>query len=67
MLTYLAQSRQLLSSCRMLPMTLLDCFIEHGYQADQLAEEGPSAADIARTALSLSGKSRESVLLESFK
>ncbi len=67
MLTYLAQSGQLDGSCRVLPMTLPDRFIEHGSQADQLAEAGLSAADIARTALSLSGKSRESVLLESFK
>ena len=47
-------------------MTLPDRFIEHGSQAAQLAEAGISAVDIARTALSLSGKSREAVLLEKF-
>ena len=48
-------------------MTLPDRFIEHGTQKEQLAEAGISAADIARTALSLSGKSREAVLLENFE
>ena len=65
-LTYLAQTGQLDGRCRVLPMTLPDRFIEHGSQADQLAEAGISAVDIARTALSLSGKSREAVLLEKF-
>lgn len=65
-LTYLAQTGKLDGKCRVVPMTLPDRFIEHGSQADQLAEAGLSAADIARTALSLSGKSREAVLLEKF-
>lgn len=66
MLTYLAQSGQLDGRCRVVPMNLPDRFIEHGTQAQQLAEAGLSAADIARTALSLTGKSREAVLRERF-
>lgn len=65
-LTYLAQTGQLTSKCRMVPMTLPDRFIEHGTQKEQLAEAGLSAEDIARTALSLSGKPREKVLMEKF-
>lgn len=66
-LTYLAQTGRLDGRCRVVPMTLPDRFIEHGAQKEQLAEAGISAADIARTALSLSGKSREAVLLENFE
>lgn len=65
-MTYLAQTGALDGRCRVVPMTLPDRFIEHGTQKEQLAEAGLSAADIARTALSLSGKPREKVLMESF-
>ena len=43
------------------PMTLPDRFIEHGGQADQLAEAGLSASHIAATALTLLGRRKDSV------
>lgn len=45
------------------PMTLPDRFIEHGSQADQLAEAGLSASHIAATALTLLGRKKDSVAL----
>ena len=45
------------------PMTLPDRFIEHGGQADQLAEAGLSASHIAATALTLLGRKKDSVAL----
>ena len=66
MLTYLAQAGHLNGKCRIYPMYLPDRFIEHGTQKEQMSEAGISAVDIARTALSLAGKSREAVLLEKF-
>jgi 1-deoxy-D-xylulose-5-phosphate synthase len=38
------------------PMTLPDRFIDHGTQAQQLADAGIDSAHIARTVLSLLGK-----------
>jgi 1-deoxy-D-xylulose-5-phosphate synthase len=43
------------------PMTLPDRYIEHGTQAEQLAEAGLTAKHIAATALTVLGKKRESV------
>lgn len=45
------------------PMTLPDRFIDHGGQADQLAEAGLSLNHIAATALTVLGKPRDSVVL----
>lgn len=45
------------------PMTLPDRFIEHGGQADQLAEAGLSASHIAATVLTLLGRRKDSVAL----
>lgn len=42
------------------PMTLPDRYIEHGTQAEQLAEAGLTASHIAATALSVLGVKRES-------
>jgi 1-deoxy-D-xylulose-5-phosphate synthase len=43
------------------PMTMPDRFIDHGSQAQQLADAGLDAAHIARTVLSLLGKKAHSL------
>jgi 1-deoxy-D-xylulose-5-phosphate synthase len=43
-------------SLKFRPMTMPDRFIEHGTQAQQLADAGLDAAHVARTVLSLMGK-----------
>ncbi len=46
-----------------IPLPLSHRFIDHGGQADQLAEAGLSVNHIAATALTVLGKPRDSVVL----
>ena len=48
-------------SLKFRPMTLPDRYIEHGTQAEQLAEAGLTASHIAATALSVLGKKKNLV------
>ena len=63
MLHNLALEGLLDGGLKLRPMTLPDRFIEHGSQADQLAEAGLSASHIAATALTLLGRKKDSVAL----
>jgi len=45
------------------PMTLPDRYIEHGTQAQQIAEAGLSASHIAATSLALLGMKRDVAVL----
>lgn len=60
---FLALEGLLDGSLKFRPMTLPDRFIDHGGQADQLAEAGLSVNHIAATALTVMGKPRDSVVL----
>lgn len=56
---YLALEGLLDGKLKFRPMTLPDRYIEHGTQAEQLAEAGLSATQIAAMALSTLGLKRD--------
>ncbi len=62
-LQYLALNGLLDGNLKVRPMTLPDRYIEHGTQAEQLAEAGLTARHIAGTALTTLGKPRDSLAI----